>query len=233
MHDFSISVIIPVLGEQENINTCISHLRDILGPETEIIVSDGDPQGSTIEKVQDPSAVTIISPAGRAFQMNAAAAVAKGEILLFLHADTTLPEKTAEIVRKTFTLPSVTASAFALSFDDNHPLTKLTAFVGNIRTRVERVPYGDQAPFIRAKVFHSLGGFPEIPIMEDVEFFQKIKKKRELIVIHRESVQTSARRYHQTGIVKCFLRNWMLRLLHFSGIAPSKLARMYKPNKTK
>lgn len=231
MNHFSISIIIPVLEEQENINSCISNLREIFGSECEIIVSDGNKQGSTIKTVSDPAAVLINAAAGRAAQMNTAAAIATGEILVFLHADTRLSRKALSIIQQTFTLPSVTAGAFALSFDNSHPLLRLTAFVGNIRSRVERVPYGDQAPFIRAKDFHNLGGFPQIPIMEDVEFFQKIKKNRQLIVISRESVVTSSRRYLQTGIVKCFLRNWMLRLLHFSGISSFRLAKMYRPNK--
>lgn len=104
---------------------------------------------------------------------------------------------------------------------------KAVAYVGDLRTRIERVPYGDQAPFISRKLFEKLGGFPEIAIMEDVEFFQKIKRNRLEIVILNEPVITSARRYLSTGPVRCFLRNWMLRILHLCGMSPDRLAGMY------
>jgi rSAM/selenodomain-associated transferase 2 len=231
MNHLSLSVIIPVLGEQKNINTCISSLRDIFGEQCEIIVADGSADGSTIECIEDPEVKSIISTPGRAIQMNAAAAVATKKILLFLHADTTLPANAPEVILESSKLPWFTAGAFNLAFDDQHPLLRLTAFVGNIRSRIERIPYGDQAPFVKADYFHSSAGFPEIPIMEDVEFFSRIRKKRLLIIISRESVRTSSRRYRKTGVIKCFLRNWLLRLLYLAGTPPTILAEMYKPNR--
>lgn len=224
-----ISIIIPVLNEQHSINKCISAIRSTFGFLCEIIVCDGNKQASTVSGIEDSDVIKIVSRPGRAVQMNTAAAAASGDILLFIHADTTLPINAATIIHETFSLPSVSAGAFALSFDDAHPLMRLTSFVGNIRSRIERVPYGDQAPFIRTESFKKIGGFPEIAIMEDVELFQKLKRKKMLIVISRESIKTSSRRYRRTGIIKCFLRNWMLRLLHFAGVSPDRLIKFYSP----
>lgn len=162
--------------------------------------------------------------------MNTGAGVATGGILMFLHADTILPPNSGTLIREALDVPSSSAGAFNLSFDDYSRIMRLIAYVGNIRSRIERVPYGDQAPFIKKETFFKLGCFPLIPIMEDVEFFRNIKKKRLEIVILKESVITSARRYQKTGKVKCFLRNWLLRILHLCGLSPVTLKKMYSDN---
>ncbi|CCO25349.1 TIGR04283 family arsenosugar biosynthesis glycosyltransferase [Maridesulfovibrio hydrothermalis] len=223
----TISIIIPVFNEQKNISSCIQNVRQCCNPECEIIVVDGALDGGTIAEINDPSIITMQSKPGRAIQMNSGAEAATGEILLFLHADSILPSNAAAIIQEALNAPAATAGAFKLSFDDDSFMMKLVAAFGNLRTSLERVPYGDQAPFISKKAFHDLGGFSEIPIMEDVDFFRRIKKQRQEIVILKQPITTSARRYLKTGPVRCILRNWMLRILHLCGVSPTALATMY------
>lgn len=225
-----ISVIIPVFNEQATINTGISNVRTSLGNECEIIVVDGSPSQSTNKSIKDKNVIKLSAESGRASQMNAGAEVAEGKILIFLHADTILPPNSATLIREALDVPGSSAGAFNLTFDDESRTMRLIAYVGNYRSRIERVPYGDQAPFIKKETFLKLGCFPLIPIMEDVEFFRNIKKKRLEIVILKESVITSARRYRKTGMVKCFLRNWLLRILHLCGVSPVTLKKMYSDN---
>lgn len=221
-----ISIIIPVYKEQERISRCIQNARSACGPDVEIIVVDGSPDGSTVNGIYDDTVVTLKSLPGRGTQMNTGARAATGEILLFLHADTILPAKSFEIISEALNAPAVTAGAFKLSFDSPSRSLKLIAFVADLRSRVERVPYGDQAVFIRNKTFFELGCFPQIPLMEDVEFFHKIKKQRREIVILQKAVKTSPRRYGRTPFRRSF-RNSLIRLLHLSGVSPKTLARIY------
>ncbi|WP_031479912.1 TIGR04283 family arsenosugar biosynthesis glycosyltransferase [Maridesulfovibrio frigidus] len=224
----TLSIIIPVFNEQLLINTCINSIKANLGSDHEIIVVDGSPDSSTIASINDKSIICVSSSAGRAIQMNTGAMIATGDILVFLHADTTFPPNSASLIREALTPPEVVAGAFKLSFDDKSFLSKLIAYMANIRTALERVPYGDQAPFIDKDTFITIGGFPLIPIMEDVELFQDIKKRKLKIILLQETVTTSARRFKQTGMICGFLRNWLLRILHTFGVSPINLKKMYK-----
>lgn len=221
-----ISIVIPVYNEQERIARCIENAFTACVNPHEIIVVDGAADGSTINRISDDRVLAIHSAAGRAVQMNAGAEAASGEILLFLHADTTLPDGASTLVREALDAPASTAGAFKLSFDKDSPILKFIAFIADLRARIERIPYGDQAVFIYKDTFNRLGGFPEIPLMEDVEFFRKIKKERREIVILKEEIKTSARRY-ENGPLRRALRNTMIRILHLCGAGPSFLARIY------
>ncbi|MBI9112288.1 TIGR04283 family arsenosugar biosynthesis glycosyltransferase [Maridesulfovibrio ferrireducens] len=225
-----ISIIIPVFNEQATINSCLNNVKACLGNDCEIIVVDGSINGSTNICIEDKNIIKICGQAGRAAQMNAGAKMATGEILLFLHADTILPPNSAPLIREALDAPGAAAGAFSLNFDNNSATMRLISYVGNIRTRIERVPYGDQAPFIKKKTFLELGSYPLIPIMEDVEFFRNIKRKKLEIVILKESVTTSARRYKQMGMIRGFLRNWLLRILHLCGVSPFTLKKLYSDN---
>ncbi|WP_415714595.1 TIGR04283 family arsenosugar biosynthesis glycosyltransferase [Maridesulfovibrio sp.] len=223
-----ISVIIPVYDEAETIHSCIANVRECCGENFEIIIVDGSADRSTLSAVEDDKVMLLASPPGRAVQMNRGAQKAGGDILLFLHADTTLPRGAGSLVRKALSAPCATAGAFKLGFDTSSRSMKFIAFLADLRCRIERVPYGDQAVFIFKSTFHELGAFPEIPIMEDVEFFQRIKNRRFEIVILKEAITTSARRYLATGPLRCALRNTLLRFLHLCGIKPTTLKNMYR-----
>lgn len=226
-----ISVIIPVYDEAATIVPCIANVRKCCGENCEIIIVDGSTDGSTLSAVSDDRVVLLVSPPGRAVQMNCGAQNAQGDILLFLHADTILPNAADLLIRKALRAPCATAGAFKLGFDNTSRTIKLIAFIADLRCRIERVPYGDQAIFIPKSTFHALGGYPEIPLMEDVEFFQTIKKLRKEVVILKKSVMTSARRYLATGPLRCALRNTCLRLLHRFGVRAEILAAMYRKKK--
>ena len=226
-----ISVIIPVYDEAATIVSCIANVRQCCGENYEIIIVDGSADGSTLSAVNDDTVELLASSPGRAVQMNCGAQKAQGDILLFLHADTILPSTAGLLIRKALRAPCATAGAFKLGFDNSSRTMKLIAFVADLRSRIERVPYGDQAIFISKSTFHELGGYPEIPLMEDVEFFQTIKKQRKEIVILKESVTTSSRRYLATGPLRCAMRNTCLRVLHLLGVRAEILAAMYRKRK--
>ena len=226
-----ISIIIPVYDEAKTIRSCIANVKECCGENSEIIIVDGSADGSTLSAVDDEGVMCLSSPPGRAVQMNIGAQKAAGDILLFLHADTTLPPEAGALVRNALCAPCATAGAFKLGFDTPSRTMKFIAFIADLRCRIERVPYGDQAIFIPKSTFMELGGFPEIPLMEDVELFQSIKKRRLEIVILKESITTSARRYLTTGPLRCAFRNTCLRLLHRFGVRAETLAALYRRRK--
>lgn len=225
-----LSVIIPVYNEMMTINDQIAHVRQIAGSEpVEIIVSDGGPGHQTIAAINDPDVVTVESPPGRARQMNAGAALAQGTILLFLHADTRLPVNAFADIRREIE-DGGSAGAFDLAIDSPRFAYRIIAFFANLRTRVERTPYGDQAQFIKTSDFQHLGGFTDIPIMEDVEFFKRIRMEGLPIAILRGKVKTSPRRWENEGILRRTLTNWWLRIRFALGASPAKLAEYYRPH---
>ena len=224
-----ISIILPVLNEASAINATITHLRARAADEpVEIIVVDGDPAGSTVSQLRDPGVMTAVSPPGRAIQMNRGAGLASGEVLLFLHADTLLPPDALVLVKAALQDRRIGAGAFELGIDSPRPVFRLTERYVSCRTRLTRVPFGDQAIFIRRSYFESLGGFREIPIMEDVDLMKRIRRRGDRISILPAKVRTSARRWEREGILPCTFRNWTLQLAFALGVKPERLARWYK-----
>jgi rSAM/selenodomain-associated transferase 2 len=222
------SIIIPVLNEAGHINSIIEHLRkQNYKSSCEIIVIDGDPQGSTVETIQDKDVITITSDKGRGKQMNAGAAIARGEILIFLHADTILPENALEKISRTLQNPDYVGGAFDLKIDSDRLFLRYISVRASLRSRWNRIPYGDQAIFIRKKYFDQIGGFKEIPLMEDVDLMRRIKKDRKKIFILPDKVITSARRWESDGIFYTTIRNQILVRLFYLGISPKRLAKYY------
>lgn len=225
----SISIIIPVLHEAEGINGIISHLLGLdPGDAVEIIVVDGDPAGSTINAIKDGRVIKTHSEKGRGIQMNRGAALASGDILLFLHADTLLPRNALESIRRTMQDGRFAAGAFDLGIRTSRAIFRITERYAAIRTRLTRVPFGDQAIFIRRDYFERIGGFKPIPIMEDVELMARIRKRRDRICVIPDKAMTSDRRWTHEGILFCTLRNWSLQLLYALGVAPERLAKFYR-----
>ncbi|HET7319327.1 MAG TPA: glycosyltransferase family 2 protein, partial [Nitrospirota bacterium] len=160
----AISIVIPVLNEAAGINETIANLRrSAASGESEIIVVDGDPSGSTVYAVEDDSVRRIISARGRATQMNRGAEAASGDILLFLHADTRLPGNALPLIRESMADERFVAGAFDLGFDTKRSIFRVTESYVFLRTRLTRVPFGDQAIFFRRDYFHDLGGYREVP----------------------------------------------------------------------
>ncbi|WP_147822144.1 TIGR04283 family arsenosugar biosynthesis glycosyltransferase [Salidesulfovibrio onnuriiensis] len=225
-----ISVIVPVWNEQRGINSLVRHVRELArGLDVEILVADGHPDATTLAALDEPAVIRVRAPQGRAVQMNAGAAGATGDILLFLHADTRLPGDAFRKVAGAVAL-GFRAGAFDLAIDSGHPWLWLVARVASLRSRLERLPYGDQAHFFDAGYFRELGGYAEIPIMEDVELFRRVRRAGERIRILPDRAVTSARRWEKEGMLQRTLANWWLRLRYALGADPEDLAGRYRPH---
>lgn len=228
------SVILPVLNEAAIINSMMDHLKALAGSDQcEFIVVDGAPDGSTIKAITDHDVYCVKSQQGRALQMNAGAAAAKGELLIFLHADTRLPRNAFNLInqmmtRQTMTQQSLIGGAFDLRIGSERPMLKIIARIASLRSRLTRIPYGDQAIFIRRDYFDQMGRYPEIPLMEDVALMRRIKKAGGRIGFIPEPVITSARRWLKEGILYATARNWLLLGAYFLGVSPEKLAKYYR-----
>lgn len=224
-----ISVIIPVYREQAVINETIESVRRMRGGDAvEIILVDGEPGGKTLAAIRDSAVRKVPSEKGRGAQLNRGAANAAGDVLLFLHADTVLPPAAFEMIAEATRNGGCVGGAFDLHIDSPGAGFRVIETVANLRSRLTRIPYGDQAIFLRASCFWSIGGFREIPIMEDVDLMRRIKRKSWRIVIFREPATTSARRWEKEGLLFGTLRNWSLMALYLCGVAPERLARFYR-----
>lgn len=225
----AISVVIPVLRETGGINDLIAHLRGIGSSHAvEIIVVDGDPSGRTIGAISDAHVVTAVCDPGRAAQMNRGAALAESDVLLFLHADTFLPPDGFARIAEALLDSEYVAGCFDLGIRSDQAMFRITERYVALRTRVTRIPFGDQAVFIRRDYFERIGGFADIPIMEDVDLMRRIRGRGDVICIIPEKVSTSARRWQREGVLLTTLRNWALQALYCIGVPPARLARFYR-----
>lgn len=224
----SVSVIIPVLNEGVRINNMLRSLALSAGKvPCEIIVVDGDPAGATIARIDKPDVLRLTAPRGRAGQMNAGAARASGDVLLFLHADTHLPESALRKITAAFADKRYVGGAFDLGIDNPRWIFRATGWCASLKHRLTRIPYGDQAIFMRRIYFESLGGYPDIPLMEDVELMKRIKRRGDRIVILPEAVATSSRKWEKDGVTCAILRNWVLQALYMFGVPAEKLVKYY------
>ncbi|GFE69700.1 TIGR04283 family arsenosugar biosynthesis glycosyltransferase [Chroococcus sp. FPU101] len=222
----SLSVIIPVFNEAEQIEATVLPLLKNL--DIEIIIVDGGSTDQTIEIAQTLGLKVIVSPEkGRAHQMNYGARVATGEIFLFLHADTRLSQGYQKVIEQTLSLPRVIAGAFELAIDgDENSLRWLEKMV-NLRSRLLSLPYGDQGIFLKASVFYEMGGFAPIPIMEDFELIQRLKKKGKIWIVP-QSILTSGRRWQKLGVWQTTLINQLIILGYYLGIPLHQLEHLYR-----
>jgi len=224
----NISVIIPVFNESERIVPLIEYLQSIgNGLLKEIIVVDCDRNNSTLKVIKDREVIKIYSDRGRALQMNSGAKIASGDILLFLHADTAVPGNAFNRIYDVMKTGEYIGGAFSLGFDNKSLGYRLIAFMASVRTCLTRIPFGDQAVFLSGNLFKEIGGYSEIPLMEDVDLFKKIKRKGYKIKIIPERVRTSTRNWEKNGIIYSTLRNWSIQILYFFGVKPEILAKLY------
>jgi rSAM/selenodomain-associated transferase 2 len=223
-----ISVIIPVWHEPE-ILVCLQALGAQNYPNLEIWVVDGDPEGSSIQGLVYPDTEVFISPRkGRGFQLKSAAEKARGDIFLFLHADTRLPAGAlflvADLLRQN---PHLAGGAFDLGIDSVDMIFRLIESLSSWRSRLTRLPYGDQSLFLRRESYFQVDGFPAVALMEDLGLGQRLKRQKLPIAFLSERVLTSPRRWQKEGILSCTLRNWCLLSLYLWGVEPEKLKRWY------
>lgn len=228
-----ISIIIPVLNEATTIQQTLIRIQQTT--DVEVIVVDGGSRDQTIaianhlsKSLASVLPIQVISAAaGRAHQMNAGAAVARGDILLFLHADTCLPPKFDTLLLWALQNSDTIAGAFELQIDAKLPGLRLIEKLVNMRSHFLSMPYGDQAIFMKSTIFHEIGGFPNLPIMEDFELMLSLRKLGRIAILPAP-VLTSGRRWQKLGVVKTTLLNQLIIMGYFVGISPLKLVRWYR-----
>ena len=226
-----IDIIIPVLNEAAIIKPTLEKLRDSRG-EIEIIVVDGGSKDNTVTIAKEVDVKVITASGGRSAQMNAGANAARGDILLFLHADTQLPSNFVDLITQTLNQPGVIAGAFELAIEGNGRSLRAVEKLVKVRSHWFSLPYGDQAIFMTEQIFTEVGGFPNIPIMEDFELIQRLKRRGK-IAIAPAAVVTSGRRWQKLGVWQTTIINQLIIAGYYLGISPTKLSKFYRRQKIK
>jgi len=221
----TLSIIMPVLDEAAGIEAALRALAPLRARGTEVIVVDGGSSDATVELARPFADQVLNSQRGRAAQMNAGAAAARGDVLLFLHADTRLPGGADRLILDGLGQSHRAWGRFDVRFDDGGAL-RLVALMMNLRSRLTGICTGDQAMFVTRAAFDSIGGFPPIPLMEDVTAATLLKRVSRPLCLHAR-VTTSGRRWRQHGIWRTILLMWRLRLAYYFGSDPDRLAKQY------
>jgi rSAM/selenodomain-associated transferase 2 len=219
-----ISVICPVLNEAKAIGATLAALLPL--KPNEIIIVDGGSGDGTQEICRGLGVAVMVAPRGRAMQMNYGAARATGDVLLFLHADTRLPPTAFSDIRAALADPHYVGGRFDLELDDDRWMLRVIGTMISVRSRLSKVGTGDQAIFVRRAIFDTLGGFPEIPLMEDVAFCRALKRAGAVACL-KSKVITSARRWELDGVWRTILRMWFLKACYFLGVSPRRLKQFY------
>ena len=221
-----LSIIIPTLDEAAGIVATLEALRAFRQRGAEVIVVDGGSGDATVERACPLADRVLAAPRGRAAQMNVGAAAASGDVLLFLHADTTLPADADGLLRYGLADTGRVWGRFDIAIDGKNPLLKLVAGLMNWRSQITGIATGDQAIFVKRDTFAAAGGFPDIALMEDVALSKRLKRiGRPLCLAAR--VHTSGRRWTKRGVIRTILLMWRLRLAYWLGAEPAALARRY------
>ena len=204
----------------------LDHLQVYRNNGHEVIVVDGGSTDSTIDLAKPLVDRVVGSDKGRAKQMNAGAEVAKSDVLLFLHADTVLPEGACELILSSIN-NDYQWGRFNLRLSGEKILFRIIEFFINWRSRLFSIATGDQAIFVKRNVFEALEGFPDIPLMEDVAICKSLKRQSKPMCLNN-TVTTSSRRWEQHGIFRTVFLMWRLRFLYFMGVSPEHLVKHYK-----
>jgi len=223
-----ISIIIPTLNEASNLKEAI--ITSQSSSNIEIIVVDGGSKDETLLIAKSLNIKVIISPPGRANQMNIGAMAASGEILLFLHADTRLPTNFDQMIRTTLAKPGIVAGAFTLQINYPHWGLRLVEFGVKWRCNLWQMPYGDQGIFITKDVFQQVGNFPQIPIMEDFEIMRKLRNLGKIYLLPTPVI-TSPRRWLKKGIIQTTIWNQIIVIAYLLGVSPHRIRNWYSSPK--
>jgi rSAM/selenodomain-associated transferase 2 len=221
----SLSIIVPVLNEATGIEAALAALAPYRARGCEVVVVDGGSNDNTPAFASPLADRVLTAPRGRAAQMNAGAAAARGDVLLFLHADTRLPANADDLIGNVLARSGRAWGRFDIRFDQGR-IMPLIAIMMNLRSQLSGIATGDQAMFVTRAAFNAVGGFPAQPLMEDIAFSSLVRPISRPACI-RARVTTSARRWRTQGVLRTVLLMWRLRLAYFLGGDPARLARQY------
>lgn len=219
------SIIIPVLNEEVSIKILLNQLQLYRNLGHEVIVVDGGSKDKTVSISESLADIVIQSPPGRAIQMNAGAAQANNNIFWFLHADTLLPENAIEKIESALSMNEW--GRFNIKLSGTNILFRIIEVMINIRSCLSGIATGDQGIFVKRNTFNSIGGYSELPLMEDVDLSKKLKAFSRSVCL-KEKLTTSSRRWEKYGIFTTVLLMWKLRLLFWLGVSAERLAQQYK-----
>jgi rSAM/selenodomain-associated transferase 2 len=220
----NISVVLPVLNEEQSIRGTLQSLIRLTP--YEIIVVDGGSRDRTLEICKEFAVDVMHAERGRARQMNVGARRASGEVLLFLHADTRLPQSALNDIAAALSDSRYLGGRFDVELEGAHWMLKIVGTLINYRSRATKIATGDQALFVRREVFERMGGFPDIPLMEDIAFCRALKRLGALAWL-RSRVITSARRWERDGVWRTIFKMWSLKVCYLAGVSPMRLKRFY------
>jgi len=220
-----LSIIVPVLNEARSLPSCLAALQRFRSGGARVVVVDGGSSDESLDVARSHADLAFVAARGRAAQMNAGAVACPADVLLFLHADTRLPE-TADALVRDATSGSRGWGRFDVRIHSDRPLLRIVASLMNLRSRLTGIATGDQAIFIRDDFFHRVGGFPDIPLMEDIAISRVLKRHGRPSCL-RATVTTSARRWERHGVWRTILLMWRLRAAYFLGADPVRLAAQY------
>jgi len=222
----TLSIIVPALDEAAGIAAALTALAPLRRRDCEVIVVDGGSRDSTADLARPLADRVISAPRGRAAQMNAGAAIAQADVLLFLHADTRLPADADRRLRDGLARSGRVWGRFDVRIEGRHALLAVIAGAMNLRSRLTGIATGDQAMFMTRAAFAAAGGFPDIALMEDVAFSARLKALGRPLCL-RERVVTSGRRWESRGVIATIALMWRLRLAYYFGAKPAALAKQY------
>jgi len=221
----TLSIIVPVLNEATGIEAALAALAPLRARGAELIVVDGGSSDGTAARAAPSSDQVLTAPRGRALQMNAGAVATRGDVLLFLHADTQLPENADTLVLEGLTRSRRAWGRFDVRFDEGGTMRVIAAMM-NLRSRITGIATGNQAVFVTRAAFDQVGGFPPIALMEDVTLSARLKRVSRPLCLSARAVP-SGRRWRQNGLMRTVLMMWRLRLAYFFGSDPTRLAHVY------
>jgi rSAM/selenodomain-associated transferase 2 len=222
----SLSIIVPVLDEAPTLVAALTALAPLRANRAEVIVVDGGSDDGTAALAQPRADRVITAPRGRASQMNAGAALARGDVFVFLHADTRLPAQADKLILDGLARSGRAWGRFDVTIAGAHPLLPVIAASMNARSRLTGIATGDQAMFVTREAFAAVGGFPPIALMEDIALARALKRVTPPLCLPARAT-TSGRRWERRGLMRTVLLMWRLRLMYFFGARPEALARRY------